>query len=210
MVPPLIKAGDRSCTTKWWRHYHIFIFRLDFSCSNNVAEDEALIISLVSALQMGIQGLRVQEDSKLVMVNEKFSLKERVLAFYWTGFLEYLVWACPLLYNKHANALATLASKAENRDDIAEIKVIRSTLRATTTKFMPEQDIDERDWQKSVIQNLLQPSSSTTAKEVKDFTIIEGELYYRGCGGILARAISDDEAKTELEHVHGLTFANNE
>lgn len=85
-----------------------------------------------------------------------------------------------------------LASKVEINDDIAKIKVIRNALRATATDFIPDQAIDERNWQKPVIQNLLQPSSSTTVKEFKDFTIIKEQLYYRGNGGILSRAISED------------------
>lgn len=53
-------------------------FRLEFPCSDNVAECEALVMGLISAFQMGIQKLRMQGDFKLVtqQIKGKFSLKE--------------------------------------------------------------------------------------------------------------------------------------
>lgn len=51
-----------------------------------------------------------------------------------------------LSHNKHADPLATLVSKAEIKDDVAEIHVIRNTLRATATDLIPDRAIDEKDW----------------------------------------------------------------
>lgn len=42
-------------------------FKLDFPCSNNEAEYEALLIGLKSTLLMGIQRLCVQRDSRLTI-----------------------------------------------------------------------------------------------------------------------------------------------
>lgn len=53
--------------------------------------------------------------------------------------------------NKHADALATLASKVDIYDGVAEIKTIKNTLRATTTDLIPTRTIDEKDWKRSVI-----------------------------------------------------------
>lgn len=61
-----------------------------------------------------------------------------------------------------------------------------------------------------IIQKLLQPSSSVIARELKDFALKNGELYYRGSGGVLSRAISKVEAKTELERVHNLCCGDND
>lgn len=53
-------------------------------------------------------------------------------------------------------------------------------------EFIPTQTIDEGDWRRSimqpVMQNLLQPSSTTTAKELKDFIIVEGEYIVEEAG----------------------------
>lgn len=129
-------------------------FSLDFPCSNNVAEYEAFVIGLVFALRMGIRRLRVHGDFKLVIQqdNEEFSMKEGAVASYCTAEQKLAKLFCsiqfehvPRSHNKHTDVLATLASKAEIKDDVAEIHVIRNTLRATTTDLIPNYTIDEKD-----------------------------------------------------------------
>lgn len=61
----------------------------------------------------------------------------------------------PRSYNKHEDALATLASQVDIHDEAIGMKVIRKTLQPTTKYFIPIYSIDEKDWQKPVIQNLL-------------------------------------------------------
>ena len=39
-------------------------------------------------------------------------------------------------------------------------------------------------------------------KELKDYTLIEGELYRRLLGGILSRCINEKEGKLKLEELH--------
>lgn len=184
-----------------------------------MAEYEALVIGLVSALRMGVQKLRVQGDSKLIIqqVNGEFSLKEGALASYRTAvqklmklFSSIQFEHVPRSHNKHADALATLASRAEIKDDVAEIRVIRKTLRATTTDLIPDHALSEEDWRTSIVENLTQPSSWTDTRQLEDFTLIEGQLYYRGSGGILAPAISEEEGKVELERIHESTCADND
>ena len=53
-------------------------FKLEFPCSNNMAEYEAYLIGLATALKMGIKHLRVMSDSNLVVYQTKgsFSLRE--------------------------------------------------------------------------------------------------------------------------------------
>ena len=60
-------------------------FKLEFSCSN-IAEYEAYLTRLATALKMGIKHLKVIGDSNLVVYQAKgsFSLKEPSLALYKT------------------------------------------------------------------------------------------------------------------------------
>lgn len=58
-----------------------------------------------------------------------------------------------------------------------------------------------------LFKNLTQPSSTMVTRELKDFTVINGELYYRGSDGVMARAISITEAKEEFQGVQRLSCA---
>lgn len=59
-------------------------FKLEFSCTNNEAKYEALIIGLTTTLNMGILRLRVQGDLKLIIkqVNGEFELNEISLMYF--------------------------------------------------------------------------------------------------------------------------------
>ena len=59
-------------------------FKLDFLCTNNMAEYEAYLTGLAVAREMGIKHLRVIGDSNLVVCQAKgeFALKEPSLAPY--------------------------------------------------------------------------------------------------------------------------------
>lgn len=47
-------------------------------------------------------------------------------------------------------------------------------------------------------------------KGIKDFVLKTGELYFRGSAGVLARAISQVEAKMELERIHDFYYGDND
>lgn len=92
----------------------------EFPCSNNIAEYEDLLLGLIFALNLGVQNLRVQGDSKLVIeqINGEFALNEAALVDYKTAthkliksFSSIQFEHVPRAQNKHANALATFASK---------------------------------------------------------------------------------------------------
>lgn len=57
----------------------------------------------------------------------------------------------------------------------------------------------------SIIQNLIQHSSSVVAKELKEFTIINGELYFQSSNGVLAQVVSKAKAEEELNIAYELS-----
>ncbi|KAG5524129.1 hypothetical protein RHGRI_030951 [Rhododendron griersonianum] len=61
-------------------------YKLNFPCSNNEAEYEALILGLVAAKERGIRHLKIAGDSKLVILQTEgvYALKEPTLAPYRT------------------------------------------------------------------------------------------------------------------------------
>ena len=95
-------------------------FKLDFPCTNNMAEYEVYLTSLAVAHEMGIKRLRVIEDSNLVVcqVRGDFALKEPSLAPYRAMaqrledfFEEFNIEHSLRSDNRFADAIATLGSK---------------------------------------------------------------------------------------------------
>ena len=96
-------------------------FKLDFHCTNNEAEYEALIIGLISTQNVGASRLCVRGDSNLIIkqANGEFSLKEPTLAPYRAAVQALVEKFNAIRYehtkqstNRYANVLAILASKA--------------------------------------------------------------------------------------------------
>ncbi|XP_072087044.1 uncharacterized protein [Arachis hypogaea] len=97
-----------------------FMFRLDFSCTNNEAEYEALMLGLKMDQEVGIKKLHVKGDSNLIIqqIQGGYSTKERSLDLYreqvWRMmkvFDKISFEHVPQIENKHADALATLESR---------------------------------------------------------------------------------------------------
>uniref|UniRef100_A0A2N9EI75 Uncharacterized protein n=1 Tax=Fagus sylvatica TaxID=28930 RepID=A0A2N9EI75_FAGSY len=95
-------------------------FKLDFPCSNNVAEYEAYLTGLAVAWEMGIKHLKVVGDSNLIVCQARgeFSLKEPSLAPYRAlaqkleeKFTTFEIEHAQRNENRYADALATLGSQ---------------------------------------------------------------------------------------------------
>jgi hypothetical protein len=97
----------------------LFSYRLEFNCTNNIAEYEALILGINLAIDMNIKTLHVRGDSDLIVsqVNKKFTAKNPRLKQYmdvmWdaiknlTTFLlkpslgKRIIWQTTLLFHFH-------------------------------------------------------------------------------------------------------------
>ena len=69
-------------------------------------------------------------------------------------------------------------------------------------KEFEELSPDQKDWRVPIKAKLMSP---TVVAEIKDYTLISGDLYRRLPGGFLARCISLEEAKEKLLEVHEKT-----
>ncbi|XP_050258811.1 uncharacterized protein LOC126703783 [Quercus robur] len=107
-------------------------FKLEFPCSNNMAEYEAYLTGLVTSLEMRVKHLRVMGDSNLVVCQAKgsFSLKEPSLAPYRAmaqkmeeKFSTFEIEHAPRNGNRFADALATLGSQIIFEGDSTRIEV---------------------------------------------------------------------------------------
>lgn len=64
----------------------------------------------------------------------------------------------------------------------------------------------EDDWRSVIKKEMGKLKHGGTIKELKDYTLLEGELYRRQPGGILSRCISKKEEKLKLKELHNQTY----
>ncbi|XP_028115383.1 uncharacterized protein LOC114313218 [Camellia sinensis] len=111
--------------------------KLDFECSNNDAEYEALILGLVTAQKKGLHKLKIWGDSKLVVKQtmDDFALKEPLLAPYrtivqnlLTQFDDVQIQHTLRTHNRFPDALATLGANVDIPDDSIAIIVEKRTI----------------------------------------------------------------------------------
>ncbi|XP_028121464.1 uncharacterized protein LOC114318721 [Camellia sinensis] len=111
-------------------------YNLDFKCSNNEAEYEALILGLIAAQKKGLRKLKIWGDSKLVVKQTMgdFALKEPLLAPYrivvqrlLTQFDNVQIQHTPRTHNRFPDALATLEAKVDIPDDSIAIVIKKIT-----------------------------------------------------------------------------------
>ena len=107
-------------------------FKLEFPCSNNMAEYEVYLIGLATALEMRVKHLKVLGDLNLVVCQTKgsFSLKEPNLAPYKAmaqkmeeRFLTFEIEHTPRNENRFANALAALGSQIIFEGDSTRVEI---------------------------------------------------------------------------------------
>ena len=64
---------------------------------------------------------------------------------------------------------------------------------------------DQEDWRALVKAKVMSPAIVADLREIKDYTLISGDLYRRLPRGVLARCISMEKAKEKLLEVHEKT-----
>ncbi|CAL8992411.1 unnamed protein product [Prunus brigantina] len=185
-------------------------FKLDFPCTNNVAEYEAFIMGLSTAREMGAEKMKIIGDSNLVLsqLQGSFAVKEATLAPYRTAaerlinsFKQTMMEHIPGVTNRYADALATLGSKLSFVQEQPNITVIKRN--TPVIEAMAQEDLlEDNDWRKPLKKKLGDESS---IKDLKDYVIIFGELYRRLPGGVLTRCVGVAEARRRLQEVHDAT-----
>ncbi|GMP96894.1 hypothetical protein CsSME_00045332 [Camellia sinensis var. sinensis] len=182
-------------------------YKLDFHCSNNEAEYEALILGLIAAEKHSIKKIRIRGDSKLIVkqVSGQFVLKEPALATYRTTvqrlldkFQKVEIEHVPRSDNKFSDALATLGARVDIPEEEATIVIKKRT----EPSIIPEDKGLPEDWRGEVLEQLRSKVGKLTMAKLAQFTIIQGELYFRGGTGFLARCVGQQEASFRLQQIH--------
>ncbi|XP_026435809.1 uncharacterized protein LOC113333600 [Papaver somniferum] len=186
-------------------------FKLDFRCTNNSAEYEAFLLGLSLDKQEGAMHQEIRGDSKLLVnqMNGIYSLKEITLApsrdeeqRLLTHFSDATITHTVRTNNRHADCLATLASKLQFEGSEKAIIVQRRAV--SSTWLSQTEDAQANDWRTPIIHEL---SSSITKgavslKDLKNFFLLHRDLYHRNLDASLSRFLGDEEVKENLESVH--------
>jgi hypothetical protein len=72
-------------------------------------------------------------------------------------------------------------------------------------KEFEELSPDQEDWRAPIKTKLISPTTMADLREIKDYTLISGDLYKRLPEGVLVRCISLEEVKEKLPEVHEKT-----
>ncbi|XP_028070435.1 uncharacterized protein LOC114272919 [Camellia sinensis] len=177
-------------------------YKLDFHCSNNEAEYEALILGLIAAEKHSIKKIRIRGDSKLIVkqVSGQFILKEPALATYRTTvqrlldkFQKVEIEHVPRSDNKFSDALVTLGARVDIPEEEATIIIKKRTEPSIIPK---DKDLSE-DWREEVLEQLRNKVGKLTMARLSQFIIIQGELYFRGGTGFLAGVLANKKQASD-------------
>ncbi|KAA3465162.1 RNA-directed DNA polymerase (Reverse transcriptase), Ribonuclease H [Gossypium australe] len=173
--------------------------KLDFDCTNNMAEYEACILGIRAAIERKIKILEVYNDSVLVIYQLKgeWETRDPKLISYRSLVLELIkefdnVAFCylPREENQMADALATLASmiKVNKQEEVKPIQMSIYEVPAHCYNIREEEEKDDHPW--------------TLRRLASDYALDGEILYKRRKDQILLRCVDAVEAKRILEEVH--------
>ncbi|XP_027151163.1 uncharacterized protein LOC113751373 [Coffea eugenioides] len=172
-----------------------YSFTLTRRCSNNVAEYQALILSLEMAADMKQLHLRVYGDSKLV-VNQLLCIydvkKPELIPYYkyarqLMGYLDNVtIEHIPRNFNQQADSLARLASMITLPSHRNQISICQSWV------IPPMFDEEDDDPKKRV----------DIRRRAPLFIYYKGTLYRKSFDGVFLRYLGEDEAMQAMEEAH--------
>ncbi|XP_017985363.1 PREDICTED: uncharacterized protein LOC108663956 [Theobroma cacao] len=192
-------------------HYPV-IAKLNFYCTNNVAEYEACVMGLQAAIERKIHILEVYGDSVLVIYQLRGEWETRDLKLvryhkYVSKLIENFDKICfthlPREENQMADALATLAAMFKVGTNV-KIQPIMINLRECPTHCSSvEEEIDEKPWYHDIVHYLKfqqypdqssENDKKTIRRLVMNFFLDGNILYKRSRDQTLLRCVDSAEA----------------
>ncbi|GKV52216.1 hypothetical protein SLEP1_g58805 [Rubroshorea leprosula] len=195
-------------------------FQLDFNCTNNQAEYEALIIGLEMLVELKVSMVEVMGDSQLVLkqLSGEYKCTSLALAPYFALTVQLLeefddvsIRHVPRDQNYEANEMAQIASGLRipkgvmQKVVIIEKRSLPSIHQRGMTVSTCSIDVTQTDWRFPIIQYLKDKSikvSRKTKMQALNYVLIEDVLYRRGNDELLLRCLGPDESFQMLSDVH--------
>ncbi|XP_022764236.1 uncharacterized protein LOC111309440 [Durio zibethinus] len=200
--------------------YYPVTARLNFNCTNNIAEYEACVMGLQAAIERRVKALKVFGDSALVIyqLKREWETRDSKLVPYHKYILELTKQFedvqfdhLPREENVIADALATLAAMIRINDDtdIQPIKLDVKDIPAYCSNVEGEED--GKPWYYDILQYVKDQQYPVHATENDKRVIrrlamsffLDGDiLYKRSKDQVLLRCVNETEAKKIIEEVH--------
>jgi hypothetical protein len=192
---------------------------LDFSCTNNIAEYEALLLGLRKLKAMGIRRAILKTDSQVISGHidksskardpklEKYLDTIRILEASFEGFS---VKNIPRGENEHADLLAKSAAQGLPLPS----EVFFETIKAPSVELLERAVLTispahSEDWRTEIISflqgNYLSDDEVYNARmeaRTRPYVIIEGELYKRGVCSPLLKCLSRTKGIELMKEIH--------
>jgi ribonuclease HI len=193
--------------------------RLDFSCTNNIAEYEALLLGLRKLKAMGIRRAVLKTDSQVISghIDKSCKARDSKLEKYLdtvrrleASFEGFSVKNIPRGENEHADLLAKSAAQGLPLPS----EVFFETIRAPSVELLERavltiSPIQSEDWRTQIISflqgNYLSDDEVYNKRmeaRTRPYVIIEGELYKHGVCSPLLKCLSRTEGKEPMKEIH--------
>jgi ribonuclease HI len=196
-----------------------YAVKLDFSCTNNIAEYEALLLGLRKLKAMGIRRAILKTDSQVISGHVDKSSKARdpklekyldVVRRLEASFEGFSVKNIPRGKNEHVNLLAKSAAQGLPLPS----EVFFETIKAPLVELMERavltiSPIHSEDWRTEIISFLQENCLSDDEvynkimeARTRPDVIIEGELYKYGVCSPLLKCLSRTEGQELMKQIH--------
>jgi ribonuclease HI len=181
------------------RATYSFSIRLPTSCTNNLAEYEAVHKGMELLLEAGVEAVEVFRDSKLVIsqLTEAYRCESELLFPLWRQCQELMAqfryinfYWIPRVQNYEAKDLAQMASGYKDTADGADF---------------PINLLDQGDWRADIF-NYLKDLAWGAPKKIRyramKYVLIGDDLFYRTLEGLLLKCLGRIESNRLLHEVH--------
>jgi ribonuclease HI len=196
-----------------------YAIRLDFSCTNNIAEYEALLLGLRKLKAMRIRRAVLKTDSQVISghVDKSCKARDPKLEKYLdtvrrleASFEGFFVKNIPRGENEHADLLAKSAAQGLPLPS----EVFFETIRAPSVELLERavltiSPFHSEDWRTEIISflqgNCLSDDEAYNKRmeaRTRPYIIIEGELYKHGVCSPLLKCLSRAEGIELMKEIH--------
>ena len=193
--------------------------RLEFNCTNNIAEYEALLLGLRKLKAMGIRRVVLKSDSQVITghIDKSSKARDPKLEKYLdtvrrmeASFEGFSVKNIPRGENEHADLLAKSATQGLQLPS----EVFFETLKAPSVELMERAvltitPVHSEDWRTEIVSFLQGNYPSDDEVYIKrmqartrPYMITEGELYKQGVCSPLLKCLSRTEGQELMKEIH--------